>query len=280
MRSMLAAIGPTALRLAVAALLARVLGPHLHPRSSPKAHMAGAVQELHTRLRELLPAPVELWGVRLMTGSTVGPTEAAVLSSFLRAREWDVQDTASMFTSSLRWRQHFGVAKLRADQFRDFPLDAFRGRTSTGKLIAVLRLGDLSEETFNDAARFLRWRIYIQEILNSKLDFGKGVQPAYTLVLDCDGIASGHFSKPARLCAKELSRVFQDHYPDFLDQIVVCNPPAIFTLAFTILRPVLPRNLIKIIKVHNGDQASCLKSQGLLSQSGPRRKGFGLMSIA
>ena len=243
----------------IIALLARLLLP---PRNAPASVASGTVQELHARLRKELSGPVELWGVRVASGSIVSSHEAAVLSSFLKARRWDVDDTTYMFKEYVRWRKEFGVGKLRADQFGDLPNDVFRGRTSTGKLICVLRLGDLKGEAFNDKGRFLRWRVFIQESLNSQLDFGKGVPPHYTLVLDCEGFSTAHFGKAARRCATELSRVFQDYYPDFLDQIVVCNPPPIFTFAFRILRPFLPRNFVKIIKVHPGDQASCLEKLG------------------
>jgi len=261
--------------LVVAVLLARTLTPH---GPNTKALPNGAVQGLHMRLRQVLPAPAELWGVRVPAPtSVVGPHEAALLSSFLRARKWDVDDTLFMFTAALKWRSEFGVAALRAHHFRDLPQDVFRGRTRTGKLVAVLRLGDLKGEAFDDVKRFLRWRVFMQEGLNHLLDFGTGVQPSYMLVLDCDGFSGAHFGRAARRCATELSRVFQDFYPDFLDQIVICNPPAIFAFAFGALRPFLPRNFVNLIRVHHGDQASALAKEGVRSSDGVRRgKWFGL----
>ena len=106
----------------IIALLARLLLP---PRNAPASVASGTVQELHARLRKELSGPVELWGVRVASGSIVSSHEAAVLSSFLKARRWDVDDTTYMFKEYVRWRKEFGVGKLRADQLGDLPNDVF-----------------------------------------------------------------------------------------------------------------------------------------------------------
>ena len=222
------------------------------------SNRADAVRELHKKLRVTLDRPVDLWGVRVASRGSIGTEESALLSSFLRARDWDVDHALHMFTSHVAWRREFGVDKLSAKEFAGLPCEnLFNDRDSKGRLIVMLRLGDLDGESFEDMERFLRWRIYTQERLNAQLDFHRG-EPAYTLVLNCDGWGMGHFGKPARQSAKELSRVCQDYYPDYLGQILVCCPPPIFAFAYGLLRPFLPRNFVKLIKVHNGDEESCL----------------------
>jgi len=219
-----------------------------------------AVRELHGRLRKTLPGPVELWGVKVAGRSAMAPSESALLSSFLRARSWDIDEAECMFTSSLRWRAEFRVDSLRASEFRGMPCEVFRGRDSRGRLLVVLRLSELRGDSFQDLDNFIRWRVYMQEALNSRLDFADG-EPCYTLVLNCEGFTSGHFSKEARRCAKVLSQVSCDNYPDFLDKILICSPPPIFAFAFGVLRPFLPRNFVALIKMHSGDEASCLAEE-------------------
>ena len=228
-----------------------------------------AVEKLHERLQELLPKPVELWGVKVGTRSSlVGAEEKAVLASFLRARDWDINDAYFMFKSSLEWRKIFGVDKLQHNQFGDMPRERFAGRDRHGRLLVVLRLGELQASNFNDLDKFVRWRVYMQEALNSQLNFASG-EPSYTLVLNCEGFTRGHFSKAARQCATELSKVSQDNYPDFLHQILICNPPGIFAFAFGVLRPFLPKNFVSMIQVHQCDEVHCIELQQQRQLLGP-----------
>lgn len=157
----------------------------------------------------------------------------------------------------MEWRREFGVAELRSSDFGDMPREIFAGRDEQGRLIVVLRLADLDGRSFEQMERFLRWRVMMQEALNAQLNFASG-DPRYTLVLNCEGFTKGHVSRAARRCAKELSRVTCDNYPDFLNQIWVCNPPPVFVVAFGVLRPFLPANFVNMIRVHNGDEESCL----------------------
>ena len=218
-----------------------------------------AVQEFRDRLTKALPKPVELWGVKVGThGNRLPADERAVLSSYLRARKWSVDDATSMFLSSLEWRREFGVDTLRSSSFHGLPQERFAGRDRQGRLLVVLRLSELSSDCFDSLDTFVRWRVYMQEQLNAKLDFDCGF-PQYTLVLNCEGLSRGHFSKAARRAVGELSKVSCDNYPDYLSQILICNPPATFVVAFGILRPFLPRNFVKMIRVHSGDEQSCLE---------------------
>lgn len=240
----------------------------------------GAVQKLRDRLHVELPKPVELWGVKVGTGSRVLPAaEKALLTSYLRARDWSVDEAANMFITSLAWRHEFGVGRLRGDQFRSMPSERFAGRDKQGRLIVVLRISELDARSFEDLATFVRWRVHMQERVNERLGFGSG-NPSYTLVLNCEGFSRGHFAPAARRCVGALSKVSRDNYPDFLGAIRICNPPSIFVLAFGVLRPFLPRNFLNILSVHNGDEASCIadcmrgsRRRGALSSStGQRRR--------
>ena len=263
-------------QLAVLLTLARVFRPPGQRHAIGDSQKVSAVRALHERLRDTI-APVELWGVKVPSRS-LGPQETALLSSFLRAREWSVDDAETMFKESLLWRREYGVARLRAAQFGEFPSEVFRGRDRDGHLVVVLRLGELDGACFDDMERFIRWRVYMQELLNARLDFGAG--PAYTLILNCEGFSTGHFGKAARRCAKELSRVSQSYYPDFLAKIIVCNPPPIFTLAYSLLRPFLPHNFVQLIQVCNADEASCLEQISGARQGKRRRLRRGMARAA
>lgn len=170
---------------------------------------ADAVQDLHDRLTASLLRE-NLWGVWLPAsrGSRVEAQESTVLASFLRARRWSVDEAEEMFTSALAWRREIGVSSLRAGQFGPLPCDLVTRRDRQDRLCVIFRLSEVSDECFADTQLFVLWRVFMQEALNSRLDF-REAQPGYTLVINCEGARPSHFGKHARACATELSRVFQ-----------------------------------------------------------------------
>lgn len=48
-----------------------------------------------------------------------------------------------------------------------------------------------------------------------------------------------------------------DNYPDFLERILVVNPPPFFAFAWNLLRPFVPRHFGKLVQLHDGDENSC-----------------------
>ncbi|KAL3915400.1 MAG: hypothetical protein SGPRY_007233 [Prymnesium sp.] len=81
--------------------------PQLSPTPSDQQRTRVAIDQLYARLPEafskagLLGRSVELWGVTLSTAHSPSAAERALLRSFLRVREWDVDDTVYMLGEAL-----------------------------------------------------------------------------------------------------------------------------------------------------------------------------------
>ena len=140
-----------------------------------------------------------LWGVTLSSSSAEDPQAAALLRQFLQvrgtphpslqpspqhtitslrktfslashqARRYHVEKTAQMIEATLRWRREYGVEKLRAEDFADLPADEIAPKADAdGHSVVTLRMGAVPKSAFANRARYLRWRLCMQE---------RGLQP-------------------------------------------------------------------------------------------------------
>ena len=192
-----------------------------------------------------------LWGVTLSSSSAEDPQAAALLRQFLQvqgtphpslhpspqhtitslrkiaslpthqARRYNVEKTAQMIEATLRWRREYGVEKLRAEDFADLPADEIAPKADAdGHSVVTLRMGAVPKSAFANRARYLRWRLCMQERGLRSLALGKAdaARPGFVYVLDCSGLKAFHVSKAARRCATDLTKVMMQYYPD-------CAPP-------------------------------------------------------
>ena len=233
---------------------------------------------LQARLPEALQAAGcglkgDLWGVPL-SGSP-GPGTDELLHQFLNARGWDVERAARMLEGALRWRREFGVDRLRAEDFSDLPADEIAPHPDAdGCSVVTLRLGQVPKCAFRDrgaqqlsearmvrpdsrarhrlAARYLRWRLCMQEAGMRSLRLGRGLEqarPGYVYVLDCTGLKAIHVSKAARRCATDLAKVLQEYYPDYLKGTRIINAPGFVTTTWSIFRQFLPISFTSGVQV-------------------------------
>ena len=194
-----------------------------------------------------------VWGVGLAADSA---ERASLLAAFLRAREWDVDDAATMLAETFAWRRAQSIdGKGAAPHALDglFPDDEIRtvaapdGRRKT---YVVLKLGALTRDAFADAGELVAWRVRMAERACEHLgaaDAGGGSRwseaprgPTYTLVLDCAGLRPFHFSGRTRAALGGLKDVFEHFYPDFVGDILVVNTPGFVRRTWGILSRLMP----------------------------------------
>ena len=138
-----------------------------------------------------------------------------------QARKYHVEKTAKMIEGTLRWRREYGVERLRASDFADLPADEIAPQADAdGHSVVTLRLGAVPKSAFVNRARYLRWRLCMQEagLRSHALGREDAARPGYVYVLDCEGLKAFHVSKAARRCATDLTKVMMQCYPD-------CAPP-------------------------------------------------------
>jgi len=252
---------------AIAALRKRDI-PQAAASVPPDASLA--VQELHRRLPEAFQraglsrsASVRLWGVVLTPDELSGPS-AALYQSFLRARDWNVDDSTFMLGEALRWRRAARIESLRPTQLPPvFPADRF-SHDDSGRCSVLISLGPAPDKVFDDVQAFVTWRVCMLEQLMHRLDFSRG-EPRYTLVLDCRGMRPGHVSRTARRCAKALSAVLCDNYPDYIHRVLVVSPPRLLSLAWGVMGPFLPQAFSNAVQMC--DESTAARKSGLLLET-------------
>ena len=218
------------------------------PPASAREELSAAVEALTARLSELLPSPRTLWGVDLSLDT---PQRQSLLSSFLRAREYDVAETVSFLKETLDWRQRDGIDEVYdADaQAADvaFPDDVIQvvpgGDGLSTTTVVIIQMGAVSLEALQNVEAFLAWRIRMQErackaLASQWATCPRG--PKYTLVLDCMHLRSYHFGRACRRALSKLSHVCTHYYPDFVGETLVINAPGFLRTAWAVVNPLMP----------------------------------------
>ena len=216
------------------------------PPASAREELSAAVEALTARLSELLPSPRTLWGVDLSLDT---PQRQSLLSSFLRAREWDVAETVSFLKETLAWRQRDGIDEAYDTDAQTtdvaFPDDVIQvGPGGDGSsTVVIIQMGAVSLEALQNVEAFLAWRIRMQErackaLASQWATCPRG--PKYTLVLDCMHLRSYHFGRACRRALSKLSHVCTHYYPDFVGETLVINAPGFLRAAWAVVNPLMP----------------------------------------
>lgn len=250
-------------RALVAVLLASALHKVLLSHKPQRRIFSTAKQEASLALLcERLPSALQsagcgskatLWGVTLSSGSAEDPQAAALLRQFLQARKYHVEKTAKMIEGTLRWRREYGVERLRASDFADLPADEIAPQADAdGHSVVTLRLGAVPKSAFVNRARYLRWRLCMQEAGLRSLALGRedAARPGYVYVLDCEGLKAFHVSKAARRCATDLTKVMMQCYPDYLKGTRIINAPGFVAATWAVFRQILPVSFSSGVKVY------------------------------
>ncbi|KAF8558171.1 CRAL/TRIO domain-containing protein [Imleria badia] len=200
--------------------------------------------------------PYTMWGVTI---DPVNPRDARVsvlLMKFLRARNLDVTEAKDMFIATLRWRDAFDVDAAIKEEFPDDvfgKLGKVHGKDKEGHPVTYNLYGankDLAA-VFGDVQRFLRWRIAFMEKSIALLDFETVDQMVQ--IHDYDGVGLSSRTENSKKAAAEASKIFQDHYPEFLSRKFFVNVPSFLTWVFWLFKPFLSAaTLAKMTVVGSG----------------------------
>lgn len=219
------------------------------------ASEAEAVLALSQRLPAILaaagsPASLKLWGVSMALDT---PERSSMLSAFLRAREWSVDDAEYMLKQMLTWRRQEGIEQMAASHEADerFPADDIRTVVDADgqrRTYVVLKLGQLSRASFDDVEAFVRYRIAEQErtceYLGSGAEGGRHWStaprgPTYTLVIDCQGLSWGAL-RDGRKVIGGMKEVFMNYYPDFIGGTLIVNAPGFVSATWGVVSRLMP----------------------------------------
>jgi len=235
---------------------------------------ADGVRALRSRLHLAVEAAgydksAELWGVPLAEGDAHAAQQEALLRAFLKARSGNVAAAQKLVTNALRWRKEYGTDAIgSSDDFGGWPSDLLAGSDGDGRPLVLVRLGALPESAFADVDRFVRWRVAelekaIRQLGLDQAPAAGGESPAFTLVIDADGLKAHHFSKAARACVGEFSRVSTHYYPEFKAQTLIVNAAPLFRVAWFAVKPFISKAFVATTQLCSLDEAGCTITEDL-----------------
>ena len=185
----------------------------------------------------------------------------ALLRALLKSRDGDAAAARKMLENTLRWRQTadpvsgLRPAELRAEHFEVGPAPPMPVRllaapeSDNPELPRIcIRAGTITPELMKDPARLAQWWVCMQEALMSRVFAAS--PPAYVVVMDCRGLRPHHFGAESRACAAAMAKVMQEYYPERILHTDVVHAPPFFGALFPLLRPFLPPDMVRNIRVN------------------------------
>ncbi|SAM05617.1 hypothetical protein [Absidia glauca] len=224
-----------------------------------------------SKLKQDLPAILQealgtedvytLWGVALDKDSTDERLDV-ILVKFLRARELSFPEARKMLVDSLKWRKDFKADELvnetfDADLFKS--IGFIHGQDKKGRPVCYNFYGDLDQDkVFESIQTFIRWRLQLMEQSVKLIDFVN--VDSMIQVHDYKGASMFGRSANAKAATKEIIKVLQDNYPEFLAIKFFVNVPWWGSKIFNLIRPLLPEATVKkFVVCSNSDMLETLQ---------------------
>ena len=92
-------------------------------------------------------------------------------------------------------------------------------------------------------------------------------------MIDADGLKAHHFSKAARACVGEFSRVSTHYYPEFKAQTLIVNAAPLFRVAWFAVKPFISKAFVATTQLCSLDEAGCTITEDLPGRRPPRGGG-------
>jgi len=200
------------------------------------------------------------------------------LARFLVTKDWDVDRAAQMFVGSMEWRQSTHPEAIhenfpKAEIFNHLNSVYWPGRivgnTKDGWPVYVESVGKLDTEGImnkvDEAARieYGIWKLEDNEVKRKVLEESNGNSETagMTVVLDLTGVGWGHFSALSLSFFKEASNLSKRNYPETLRRLYIVNTPALFTMMWKIITPMLDKSTLKKTQILGSDYLDVLTQE-------------------
>mmetsp|Transcript_39188 Transcript_39188/g.63155 ORF Transcript_39188/g.63155 Transcript_39188/m.63155 type:complete len:272 (-) Transcript_39188:88-903(-) len=161
------------------------------------------------------------------------------LKRYMVARKGDTQKALAMLLATLKWRDEFGVDKLRPELVRpngETGKVFVCGPDLSGQPVLLLRPG--RENSKNDHNGNLKHLVYQLERAVRCMDEESGVGKM-TVILDLHNYSTSN-APPMRTSRATLD-ILQNHYPERLSKFVIVHAPWLFYAFFKVISPFIDK---------------------------------------
>lgn len=234
------------------------------------------VAQLKAQLNEIkqsahVPEGYKLWAIALDQDSTDARLEI-LLVKFLRARDLDLAKAKKMLTDTLIWRKDFGADNLLDEVIDDSVLSSVSYLYKTdkeGRPVCYNFYGDIDQEkVFGDAEKFIRWRVQVMERGVELIDFVH--TDSMVVIHDYKGASLFGRSQNAKTATKEIIKIMQDNYPEFLSVKYFVNVPTWGSIIFKLVRPLLSEATTRKFVVCSNDELHQTLTKSIANEDLPK----------
>ncbi|XP_010900742.1 alpha-tocopherol transfer protein isoform X1 [Esox lucius] len=200
------------------------------------------------------------------------------LIKFLRARDFDVEQSLKLLVNYQRWRKE--CPEISANLHPSSVLGLLKnnyhgvlqGRDHSGSRVLIYRIGQWNPKDFT-AYQVFRVSLITSELIVQETETQRNGLKA---IFDMKGWGFSHAFQVTPSLAKRISSVLTDSFPLKVRGIHLINEPIFFRPVFTMIRAFLPEKIKKRIHMHGSTFKETLRfffSEDILPQeyggSGP-----------
>lgn len=197
---------------------------------------------------------------------TVPTTEDWYLLKWLRARKFNAGDAEKMLREHIAWRKKHDVDNILDDYqapevLKGYFPGGFVECSPDGRPVLISPAGQADFKGLLEAttrADLLRFSIYLLESAEElkrrlSMENGRRIETMY-VVADMDNFSFWNFSSLEVVSlTTELVRMYEDNYPEILQELFVVNAPSVFPLLWNIIKPLLTQRTIDKIHIFGRD---------------------------
>ncbi|KAL0965971.1 hypothetical protein UPYG_G00288880 [Umbra pygmaea] len=174
------------------------------------------------------------------------------LIKFLRARDFDVEQSLKLLVNYQRWRRECPEisANLHPSSVLGLLQNHYHGvlrnRDDSGSRVLFYRIGQWNPKNFT-AYQVFRVSLITSELIVQETETQRNGLKA---IFDMKGWCFAHAFQITPSLAKRISSVLTDSFPLKVRGIHLINEPMLFRPVFAMIRPFLPEKIKKRIHVH------------------------------
>lgn len=178
-----------------------------------------------------------------------------VVYYYKEGKDGSLEKIEHAFRKMVTWRvenhmddflRHYGQPN---PLFHRMPMCILRGRDKEGDPIALLRVGACDYKSlvkkFGED-ELINYTLFLRE-LNSTRRFWKAYEEEtghrfkqYTMIVDLDGLNSGHIKPGMLQTLRRIIKISQDYYGGYAKRILVIQSAGVFNLSWALIRSLLP----------------------------------------
>eukprot|EP00057_Strongylocentrotus_purpuratus_P006694 XP_011661168.1 PREDICTED: SEC14-like protein 2 [Strongylocentrotus purpuratus] len=194
------------------------------------------------------------------------------LLRFLKARNFNLKKSESMFRKNVLWREENKISQLYSEYKEPEVLQKYKpggklGNAKDGRPVFLDPIGNvdfkglLHSVTVSDATKFyIKTLESLQRDVISQTEKLKRQIVGVYYIVDMEHLGHHHLWKPGVQFTTSVIQQCEQQYPELLHKVIVVRAPRMFPLAYSIVKPFLNEQTRKKVVVFKDDFESELLS--------------------